>query len=263
MSSLAADKISFGYADKAVLSDFSLDIASGGMVGIVGPNGAGKSTALKLFARLIEPQSGSIKLDGRDLRELTRRTIAQHIAFIPQQIGTQYPFTAGQVVLMARHPHKGLAPFETAQDVAIARRAMAECGIDNLADRPMPRLSGGEQQRVLVAAALAQQPKVLLADEPTSSLDLHYQVEIYGHLERLNREQGVTVLAVTHDLNLAAMFCKRIVVLAKGRIMADGTPQQVLEADLLQQAYGAEVLVNQRTDSDIPYVLPSKPGRQQ
>ncbi|MDP8255891.1 MAG: heme ABC transporter ATP-binding protein [Candidatus Alcyoniella australis] len=257
MSGIAIHDAVFSYSEKPVLDGLTLDVRSGSFVGIVGPNGSGKSTLLKLLGGLLKPQQGRVEIDGKELDQYSRRQVARSMALIPQQLGTQYPFSVEQVVLMGRHPHKGLAPFETAEDLALARQAMEECGIEHLAHRAMPQLSGGEQQRVMVAAALAQQPKILLADEPTSSLDLHFQVEIYRILQRLNRSRNVTVIAVTHDLNLAAMFCPRIVMLSKGTLRADGTAAQVIRPELLSEVYDAEVLVADRPDADLPYVLPA------
>jgi len=208
---------------------------------VLGPNGAGKSTLLSVLAGFRTEYDGRCALEGREVREWNRRAMALRVAFIPQQIAMAFPFSAEQVVSMGRVPH-GRGLFETPQDRAAVERAMRATDAGAFAGRDFRALSGGEQQRVVLAAALAQEPKVLLLDEPTTYLDLKHQLQIYGLLRDL-ASQGITVIAVTHDLNLAAAHADRIVVLSRGLVAADAPPADVLQPDLLREVFevGAEI----------------------
>ncbi len=226
------------------LSGLSLGIAAGEILGVIGPNSAGKTTLIRLLTKVLEPARGEIRLDGTPLTRLTRWELARHVAVVPQDIPPGLPFTVRQVVLMGRYPHAPRRFFETADDVAVAREAMALTGVEELADAPVESLSGGERQRVIMARALAQEPRLLVLDEPTAHLDLRYQVECVGLLRRVNRERGVTVLLVSHDLNLAGEVADRLLLLHEGRLARLGAPTEVLEANLLERVYGCAVVVD-------------------
>jgi iron complex transport system ATP-binding protein len=253
---LAAEHVSFGYGRRLVLDDVSLGLDAGEVVGVIGPNGSGKTTLLRLLSGVRVPLRGGIQLDGCPLASHRRREIARRIAVVPQDPTLEFPFTALEVVLMGRAPHLSSLGFPRAEDVATARGALARLAVGDVEDRPLEHLSGGERQRVLLARALAQEPAVLLLDEPTTHLDLRHQVGIYDVVQDLARERGTAVLSVLHDLNLAALYCDRLLLLAGGRIVAAGAPHEVLSAERLAAAYGTAVHVEIHARSGKPVVLP-------
>jgi cobalamin transport system ATP-binding protein len=242
---LSASEVSFGYGSRKgnrtfTLREVSVSVARGSLTGLLGPNGCGKTTLLKLLSGVLHPEQGTVSLDGRLLRRISRREVARHIAVVPQETHPAFDYSALEMVLMGRHPH--LSPFqlEGPQDLAVAREAMLATGTADLADRPYMTLSGGEKQRVIIASALAQRPDVLLLDEPTASLDLGYQLEVASLLSRLNRERGVTMVIATHDLNLAAGLCDRLVLMRGGRVLAQGPTKDVLTAPMVRQLYDVD-----------------------
>jgi iron complex transport system ATP-binding protein len=242
---LEATDLSFGYRGAVasaplVLDGVSLRVERGASVGLLGPNGAGKTTLLKLLAGMLEPRAGQITLDGRPVSTLTRREIARRLAVVPQETHTPFDFTVIEMVLMGRYPHLGAFELEGARDLAIAREALAATGTTAFESRAFSTLSGGEKQRVVIAGALAQSAEVLLLDEPTAALDLKYQFEIITLLRRLNAERGTTVIVSTHDLNLAAALCDRMVLLRDGRIMAQGATGEVLTPENVGALYEVE-----------------------
>ncbi len=248
--------IHFRYDGPDVLRSVDLAVHAGEVVGLVGPNGSGKSTLLQLLAGLLDPDEGQVRLEGRPLPHVDRRSIARRVAFVPQQFELAFPFTAQEVVLGGRHPHLSWLALEGQRDMAIARHAMDRVGLAGLEDRRFHELSGGERQRTLLAAALAQEPGVLLLDEPTASLDLHFQDEVMAVMDRLAREGTAVVMAI-HDLNLALAWCPRVAVLDGGRLVADGPPTQVLSPERLRSVYGAGARVAHVGDR--PVVLPAGP----
>ncbi|MBI4591772.1 MAG: ABC transporter ATP-binding protein [Candidatus Rokubacteria bacterium] len=225
------------------LADVSFAIAPGELLGVVGPNSAGKTTVIRLLTKVLEPTTGEIVLDGQPVGCLTHWELARQVAVVPQEVPPAFPFTVEQLVLMGRYPHAPGRFFERPEDLAVAREAMAATGVQELAPCVLESLSGGERQRAMLARALAQQPRLLILDEPTAHLDLRYQAEVAGLLRRLNREQGVTILLVSHDLNLAAELSDRLLLLAGGRIARVGPPAQVLDESLLTAVYGCPVSV--------------------
>jgi len=257
MIRLHAENVLFAYRDEPVLHGVDFMLNEGEMAALVGPNGAGKSTLLKILCRLLYPNAGRVRYRDRDLNDWPSAELARNLAVVPQTAAFHFPFTVGQYVLLARHPYRGWSPFESDDDVAAAERALAQTGLSDLAERSVLELSGGEQQRAALAAALAQQPDTMLLDEPTASLDLRHQVDIYATLRRLNTESGLTVLVVTHDLNLAARYCPRLVLMDEGRIVADGSPGEILDPALIRKHYRVEVEVGRRADGITPYLLPT------
>jgi|GEM_PF-2218 iron complex transport system ATP-binding protein len=237
----------------------SLSIAPGEMVGLLGPNGSGKTTLIKLAAGVLQPQAGCVLLGGRDVRTLPRREIARRVAVVPQELTMPFAFTVRQMVALGRTPHLGLLGVERAHDRQAIAEALATTGTAALVDRVFSELSGGERQRVIVALALAQEPELLLLDEPTAHLDIKHQVEVLELVRRLNRMRNVTVLATMHDLNLAARYFDRLILLQRG-IVADGTPAQVLDAELLSQVYDTPVQVGILRATEHISVLPPGPG---
>ena len=243
---LSADGLSFGYTSREpgargfALRDVSVSIPRGSLTGLLGPNGCGKTTLLKLLSGVERPERGTVMLDRRPLSVLSRRQAAQRIAVVPQETHPAFDYTALEMVLMGRHPHLGAFQLEGPDDVAIASEALRATGTAELASRSYMTLSGGEKQRVVIASALAQAGDVLLLDEPTASLDLGYQLETAALLARLNRERRVTMVLATHDLNLAASLCDHLILMRGGRVLAHGTPADVLTAATVQQLYDVD-----------------------
>lgn len=242
-----------------VLQDFTLTVRPGAFVGIVGPNGSGKSTLLHALSRALRPAQGMVLLGGNDLyADLRACDAAQSLAVMPQETAVSLDFTVREVVRMGRSPHLPRRPFasETAADELVVTDALAAAGLTALAERIVPTLSGGERQRVLLARALAQQPEILLLDEPTSNLDLRHQSETLALAHSLAHTQGKAVLAVLHDVNLAAAWCDEIVLVSEGRIAAQGTPASALTPDTLFAVYGIRVRVSPAPGTGRPLVVP-------
>jgi iron complex transport system ATP-binding protein len=225
------------------LVDVTFSVGAGEIVGLVGPNSAGKTTLLRLVTRVLEPGSGTIQLQGRPLESLSRVEIARRVAMVPQEAPRPFPFTVGELVLMGRHPHAPGRYFESARDRTVAREAMSAARVEELAALPLDELAGGERQRALLARALAQEPQLLLLDEPTSHLDLRGQAEAVELLRDVNRARGTAIVLVTHDLGLAAELTQRLVLLDEGRVARVGPPESVLEAGLLEAVYRCPVVV--------------------
>jgi len=240
---LGCDSITKSFGAAPLFEGLTFALHEGDRVGLVGPNGAGKSTLLSVLAGLRTGYEGRCALEGRDLVSWNRRAMARRVAFIPQQVGMAFPFCAQEVVAMGRAPH-GRGLFETTEDRAAVERAMRATDSTAFAGRDFRALSGGEQQRVLLAAALAQEPAVLLLDEPTTYLDLKHQLQTYALLRDL-AAQGLTVVAVTHDLNLAAAHAGRVVLLARGQVAADAPPAGVLRPELLREVFEVETEIHE------------------
>ena len=257
---LAFEDVAVRVGDQSILDGVDLTLAQGEIVGLVGRNGAGKTTLLRVASRVLQPQRGSVRVAGEPLEGLSRRTLATQVAVVPQDVSIPFPFRAGEVVLMGRSPHLGTFGFESGRDVERARYAMAQVGVEHLADRSMLELSGGERQLVLVARALVQDPAVLLLDEPTAHLDLRHRM---GVLERVRAfvEAGRSALVVSHDLGLAARSCTRLALLAGGRVFDVGEPRQVLTPENLRSVFDIEADVITAPDGS-PLVVPRSTGVQ-
>ena len=236
------------------LADLTFGVAAGEILGVIGPNSAGKTTLIRLLTRVLEPAAGEILLEGQPLARLDRAEVARRVAVVPQGLPPQFPFSVEELVLMGRFPHAPARYFEDAADRRIARGAMEATGVAELAALPLDGLSGGERQRAVLARALAQEPRLLVLDEPTAHLDLRHQAEAAALLQRLNRERGVSILLVSHDLNLAGEVCDRLLLLAAGRPVRIGPPEDVLDAALLEAVYGCEVHVDKSAASRRPVV---------
>jgi iron complex transport system ATP-binding protein len=245
MHALTVHDITFGYdATPPVLRSVTLHVVNGEFLTIVGPNGSGKSTLLRLLDRILSPQRGEIRLHERPLASFSRQEIAQRVAFVPQDTGMLFPFTVQQIALMGRSPHSKGAVFENAADRRIASEMMDLMDIGHLAHQPITALSGGERQRAFIARALAQAPEILLLDEPNAHLDIAHQLDVFSILRRLNRERRLTVVSVSHDLNLAAAFSDRIAMLRCGSVAALGTPEEVLTEEHIKDVFQTEVVVD-------------------
>ena len=251
----------FGRQDTAVrspvLNNVSLMIGSGEVLGILGPNGSGKSTLLKILMRILVPQQGTIEWFGQPPDAFSQADIARNVAFVPQETQQAFPFTIDEMVLMGRYPHHGRTwglGWEGSHDRAVAMQAMRDLDVAHLGTRLITNVSGGERQRAVIARALAQEPEVLLLDEPTAFLDLHHQLDITRIIRRLNRERGLTVVLVSHDLNLASQYCDRVLLLREGEIVTEGSPEEVIATASLEPVYGCSVLVDQHPQSGRPRV---------
>jgi iron complex transport system ATP-binding protein len=258
---LSADSVSFAYDARARRAGFglhgvSLSARRSEIVGILGPNGSGKTTLLKLLAGVLRPGSGRVLLDGHDLAASTRAGVARRLAVVPQHTSPAFDYTVLEIVLMGRYPHLGRFEVEGPDDLRIAREAMEATGTIALEDRRFDTLSGGEQQRVAIASALAQAPDVLLLDEPTSSLDLAYQLDIAALITRLNGERGATIVLSTHDLNFAASVCHALVLLRDGRVAASGPIEEALTPATIREVYGVDADVTRHARAGHLTVVP-------
>jgi len=251
---LAADGVRFGYRGRPVLDGVDLRLGAGEVLGIIGPNGSGKSTLMRLLAGVLRPQAGTVRLGDRPLAAHRRRELARRLALVPQDPRLDFPFSVLEVALMGRAPHLADLAFAGPRDLEIARAALARLDVGHLAERPLDALSGGERQRVFLARALAQEPRVLLLDEPTTHLDLRHVVEMHDVVRDLALHGGVGVVTVLHDLNLAGATCDRLVALGAGRVEAEGAPAEVLRAELVERVFGARVRIVAGDDG--PLVLP-------
>ena len=236
------------------VSDLGFTLAPGEILGVIGPNSAGKTTLVRLLTRVVTPTTGTIELDGTLLARVEPRELARRVAVVPQELPHGFPFTVEQLALMGRYPYGGGRFFETDDDRAVARRAMTAVGVAHLAGAPLDLLSGGERQRAVIARALAQEPRVLVLDEPTTHLDLRYQAACAALLRQLATEQGVGVVLVSHDLNLAAELADRLLLMSAGRVVALGTPAEVLDPARLEGVFGARVVVERSRESGRPFV---------
>ena len=250
--------LKFAYPATPVLKGITLDIDRGEFIAFVGPNGAGKSTLLKVMAGLLRGYEGRAEFDGRPLRSLTARDIARRLAFVPQETHVMFPFTVGQIIMMGRLPHRTSGLFESARDLERSREAMELTDTVLLAGKVFSQLSGGERQRVVLASALAQDPEVLLLDEPTVYLDLKHQIQFYDIVERLNSDKGMTIVSVTHDVNLAARYARRMIAIRDGRFIADGSPDEVLTPNNLYDIFEIQASVLKRPDGRGSYIIPGR-----
>jgi iron complex transport system ATP-binding protein len=255
MIKLEMRNVTLGYYHLPVLRDITLEATPGEMVGLIGPNGSGKSTIIKALSRVIHPDSGKITVNGRDINKIPRRELACMVGVVPQLPLLPSAFTAFEIVLMGRNPHLGLFQSEDRRDWALAWQAMVKTGTDPLANRHINELSGGEIQCVLIARVLVQETGAILLDEPTANLDIGRQVEILDLIKQLCTEKNLTVMAAVHDLNLAAQYCDRVILIHRGRIHAEGTPREVITEGNMRQVYGAENCVYTHPVNGLPTVL--------
>ncbi len=252
---MCLQSVVFQRGNQRVLSEIDLKIEPGEMIGLIGPNGAGKSTLLKLLIKLLKPNSGRIYFKGQDLADWKQVDLAQAVSYLPQNPVSESEFTCKEVVLMGRYARLSRFAALSKHDDAIADAAIQETGAGSFSGRAFNALSGGEQQRVLLARALAQEADLLLLDEPTASLDLRYQLLLLDLLQSLTL-RGRTVVIALHDLNLAARFCTRLILLHQGQIVADGTPESVLTPEYLQRVYGVRAEVSFHVPSKALSVVP-------
>jgi iron complex transport system ATP-binding protein len=260
---LVAQGVTCGYDGRKVLQGVDLALPQGDFLGVLGPNGSGKSTLVKALSGVLPLESGEVRLFGRPLSTLSRREIARRLAVVPQSTSLFFSFSVLDIVLMGRTPHLSRWRSEQRTDYDIARQALERVDALHLQDRPVTELSSGERQRVFIARALAQEPEILLLDEPTTYLDINHQLEIFEFLRQLNEEQHLTLLCVSHDLNLAAEYCRRLLLLHEGRVFAQGPPEQILTAEHLAAVYHVALDVHPNPLSGRPQVsiAPRAPWR--
>jgi iron complex transport system ATP-binding protein len=252
---IALHAVSFGYDERMVIDDLTLDVPEGRFLGLIGPNGAGKSTVVKLALGLIKPSRGRVTVDGDDAASVPRREFARRVAAVTQEEALEFPFTALEVVLMGRIAHLGPLGFERPADLEAARAAMGETGVAHLADRPLHALSGGERKRVLLARALAQDARALVLDEPAAALDIHHQVAIFDLLAERHRK-GATVIVVVHDLNLAAAYCEQLLLVRAGAPAELGTVEEILTYRRVKEVFGVEVYVGVNEITGHRFLIP-------
>jgi iron complex transport system ATP-binding protein len=257
---IEANSIFFRYLEEWVLQDVSFQVGKGEFIGVIGPNGSGKTTLLKVLYRLLSPQRGDVFFERVPLKKMSQRDIAKKIAVVAQETYPVFPFRVIEIVLMGRSPYLGHLMFESEKDLEIARKAMEWTEILAISQRSIDELSGGERKRVFIARALAQEPEVILLDEPTANLDIHHQIEFLDLILALNRERGLTIIMASHDLNLASEFCDRLILLQKGEIFKMGSSQEVITRENIERVYGCGVWVDQNPVSGMPRITLLKKG---
>ncbi len=254
MAYLSIRNASYSYNNGLVLKGIDLSVEQEEMVGLLGPNGSGKTTLLKLVSGIIKPKNGDVTFKGTALSRLNRNTIARSIAVVPQQFSNPFAFTVEEVVNLGRTPFRKAFEWESEADRKAISQAMELTDIDRFGGRRFDDLSGGERQKVILAMALAQEPELLLLDEPTVHLDISHQIEILERVKKLNADKGLTVIAAMHDLNLAAFYFGRLILLKEGEVAADGSPSEVLTESLIREVYATNVRIERDPETGVPYV---------
>ncbi|HXT37658.1 MAG TPA: heme ABC transporter ATP-binding protein [Chloroflexota bacterium] len=251
---LEARGLTCGFGDRVVLHGVDLTLVSGQMMALIGRNGSGKSTLLRCLAGALAPLAGEVVLEGAPLSRVERRTRARILAVVPQELRVPFPFSVREVVELGRAPYAGFLALPSSEDRLAVESALHATSLIEIAERPFQQLSGGEHQRVSLAMALAQQPRILLLDEPTTHLDIAHQMGFLHLVGRLCADQGLAVLAAIHDINLAALYFDRLAVLADGALVANGAPWDVITEQLVARAFGARVIVSQHPTQGVPQV---------
>lgn len=253
MWAIELEKLEVGYNKSPVIKDISLKIAAGDFFGLIGPNGSGKSTLLRVIASILVPWEGTVLIQGKNILSYNRKELAKFQGLVPQQSFFSLPFRCLDIVLMGRFPYVGW--FEREKDYETAIWAMKLTQTYELKDRHIHELSGGELQRVRIARALAQRPKILLLDEPTTHLDIHHEIEIFEILRKLNNE-GLTVVIASHDLNTLGAYAKRLALINQGKIIKLGSPEEILNKELIEQVYQSSVFVSENPVTHTPLIIP-------
>lgn len=255
-AALQADALRVGYGERIVLDELSISMTRGDITALVGPNGSGKSTLLKTMGRLLKPSAGAVLLDGASIARMPTSAVAREIAVLPQGPVAPAGLTVSELVEQGRFPHAGALRMLRHQDYTAITQALELTGMTDFANRELDSLSGGERQRAWIALALAQSTPILLLDEPTTFLDIGHQLEVLELVRRLNVERKMTIVLVLHDLNQAARYSRRMIALDDGRIVADGTPTQVLTPELLARVFGVRANIISDPASGTPICLP-------
>ena len=247
--------VSAGYNKLEILKNVSFEIKKGDFTGIIGPNGSGKTTLLRTATKLIKPSKGEVFIEGKNLENVSLKELATVMACVPQDTAFMFPFRVIDVVLMGRIPYIKRFGSESPRDLKIALEALEFVGALSLKDRIIDELSGGERQKVIIAKALSQEPKILFLDEPTTHLDISHQVQIFELLKRLNREAGLTIVAILHDLNLASDYCGKLILMDNGAIKRRGAPGEVLDYKIIEEVYKTVVIVKENPLTSRPHVF--------
>jgi iron complex transport system ATP-binding protein len=255
MPMLNLETVGFKYSETWVLNDVSFQAQEGELIGIIGPNGSGKTTLLKVVNGLLAPQQGSVCVNGMDVRKMNKNALARLMAVVPQNSPMIFPFSVEEIVLMGRYPYLRNFQFEGKADIQIAHNAMELTDTLALRARNINELSGGERQMVLIARALASEPRIMLLDEPAAFLDIRHQITFFDLIKDLTRRQSMTVIAVTHDINLASLYCDKIVLLNAGSIHTMGTPDEVITEAIIEEVYQARVSVTTHPVTCVPQVM--------
>lgn len=254
---LVVEGLTCAYGKNIVLRDISFEVARGEFVGIIGPNGSGKTTLVKAITKVLKPIRGRISVDGTDVSLLSFKELARRVAVVSQSPDIEFDMTVEEFILLGRIPHRRKFQFlESREDERAALKAMDLTGLLHLKDRILKELSGGERQLALIARALAQEPDLLILDEPTAHLDITHQVSILNLLKRLNGRENLTVITVLHDLNLAAGYCDRLIMLKEGKVYKVGKPEEVLTSQIIGDVYQTEVIVGRDPISFKPHIFP-------
>ena len=252
--SINVNNLSHSFGETLVLKNISFQVPQRDFFIIIGPNGSGKTTLMKVISGILKPQNGELKILNHPIDQYHRKALARTIAFVPQMTFADFPFTVTEIVLMGRSPYLGILGLEQENDLEVANQAIAFTGLEHLAHRKLDQLSGGEQQRVYIARAICQEPDIILLDEPTASLDLAYQVRIMDLMEKLKTEKGITIVMVSHDVNLAAMYADHLMLLHEGQVVCQGLPDEVLTYKTLEETYGCTLLVDESPLGNFPRV---------
>ncbi|MFC0211487.1 ABC transporter ATP-binding protein [Paenibacillus chartarius] len=252
---IRTERVSKSFGGDEALHDVSFEVRRGEFYGILGPNGSGKSTLLRIVSGVETPDTGKVEVEGRAVASYNRRALAQRVAVLQQDALPPVGFTVREVVEMGRYPFQSWLGDDEPGTDALIGSIMGRLGLTGLADRPVERLSGGERQRVALAKVMAQQPKLLLLDEPTTFLDIGYQVQMMDYIRAWQKEDGLTVAAVLHDLNLAAQYCSRLLLISRGHVVGEGTPGEIVTSQLIADVYGTEPIVLPHPDNGAPQIL--------
>lgn len=256
MVTIEAQNLSIAYGSRLIVPDLSITLHAGEITALLGPNGSGKSTVLRALARLLQPSQGVIYINGRNILQQSTRELARQLAMLPQSAETPGGITVRDLVAYGRYPHQSLLGGLSQKDWAAIDWALNITGLEPLAERVVDTLSGGERQRAWIAMALAQQTQILLLDEPTTFLDIRHQLEILSLVRNLNRTHGLTVGWVLHDLNQAAAYSDRLILLSQGQVVTSGTPQEVMTAHTIRRVFGVEMTVIPHPVTGSPTCLP-------
>ena len=256
MNAIEVKKLQFGYRENLVIKDISFNIKSGSFLSLIGPNGSGKSTLLKTLNYIFKPNKGQVLLYGKDISSYKKREIAKKIALVPQYTNIEYEFTVEDIVMMGRHPYKNRFENEDEHDFKIVNESLELTNTFNLKDRLINQISGGERQRVFIAKALAQKSSIILLDEPTSNLDINHQMDILNLLKKLNHENGLTVVLVIHDINLACRYSDEIILLDDGKVSGSGRPEEVVNVENMEHVYDMKVAIEKNKYTDTIHLTP-------
>ncbi|HEY9186265.1 MAG TPA: ABC transporter ATP-binding protein [Bacteroidota bacterium] len=255
MDILNVNNISVNINELKILDNISFNVKKGEILGIIGPNGSGKTTLFKTISRILKPETGNIFLYNKNITSYSEKELSKLISVIPQMINVQFPFTVEEFILMGRFPHSGRYGYSIDTDYEIVNNVIKNNGMDSIRHRRINELSGGEKQRVIIAQGFAQQTNLMLLDEPTSHLDIYYQVQLLNLLDKYNKECELTILIILHDLNLAASYCDRLIMMKEGKIFTQGTIEEVLTYQNIEAVYNTPVIVKENPIIHKPHVI--------